>query len=113
MMMLYVPISRLVKMLDDYTAEVNVTEGENVTLTSPNFQVVAVSVDNTESTFTYVPSVAADNSTTKVINLIMLSLTVWPVRNKPYGFCGRKSLCICLLRGAFFDWRTLVGYLFL
>ena len=78
MMMLYVPISRLVKMLDDYTAEVNVTEGENVTLTSPNFQVVAVSVDNTESTFTYVPSVAADNSTTKVINLIMLSLTVWP-----------------------------------
>ena len=60
------PFSRLVKMLDAYTAEVNVTEGDNVTLTSPNFEVIAVGIDNTSSSFTYVPSVAADNSTTKV-----------------------------------------------
>ena len=77
--MMDVCVSRLVKMLDDYTAEVNVTEGENVTHTSPNFQVVALSIDNASSSLTYVPSVAAENSTTKVtdlIDLVMLTVLV-------------------------------------
>nr|KAG5695015.1 hypothetical protein BaRGS_015839 [Batillaria attramentaria] len=54
---------RLLKIVEDYTADVNVSEGSNVTITSPNFELLAVSVDNTSSSFTYVPSVAVDNAT--------------------------------------------------
>ncbi|KAK7103049.1 hypothetical protein V1264_021179 [Littorina saxatilis] len=57
---------RLLMMLDNYTADVNVTKGANVSIVSPNFEVAAISVDNTSSSFTFTPTVTVDNSTTKM-----------------------------------------------
>ncbi|XP_025106912.1 cadherin EGF LAG seven-pass G-type receptor 2-like [Pomacea canaliculata] len=53
---------RLLKLLNDFSADVIVKPGSNITMTSPNFEVVAVDVNDTASDVMYIPSIATGGS---------------------------------------------------
>ncbi|XP_025107332.1 adhesion G-protein coupled receptor G2-like [Pomacea canaliculata] len=53
---------RLLKLLNDFSADVIVRNGNNVTMTSPNFEVVAVDVSDAASDVMYIPSIATGGS---------------------------------------------------
>ncbi|KAL8605787.1 hypothetical protein ACOMHN_011149 [Nucella lapillus] len=56
---------RLLNLLNQYTADVNLSSQSNVSIMTPNFEVIAVSVLNTSSALTYHPSVETGNSSTE------------------------------------------------